>query len=119
MMDRLLDKFPLPRPVCHQTTGVPAAPEPRSVHVFPVFALHEPGQPGEDQQEQHDPKTEPAACRLARVADVVEEIDGVAHEAIILGRGEASGCKLLKMVKDLLMAAVSLGDVPEYRGLEP
>jgi hypothetical protein len=56
MMERLLDKIPLPRPTHHPSfsahfTGSGAL----LLDVLPEFALQQPGQPGEDQQEEDDP----------------------------------------------------------------
>src|SRR5882762_10027148 len=102
MMDRLLDKFPLLRPVSWRRPGSAGAQVRRSVHVLPILALHEPGEPGEHQQKQHDPYAKCAARRLRRFADVVEEINSIAHEAVVLRGAEASRGDLLEVVKHLL-----------------
>src|ERR1700734_4083710 len=76
MMERLLDTIPLPRPTHHPSfsayfTGS-AAP---LLDVLPKFALKEPRQPGEYQEEQHDPDAHGTAHGLLRVADIIQEID--------------------------------------------
>src|ERR1700738_168218 len=109
MMDRLLDKFPLLRPVSWRRTMPPAPKCARSVHVLPILALHEPGEPGEHQQKQHHPYAECAARRLRRFADVVEEVHRIAHEAVVLGGAEASGGDRLEVVKHLLAGDPTLG----------
>src|ERR1700730_11465343 len=102
MMDRLLDKFSAPATRLLEAPGSDGAQVRRSVHVLPILALHEPGEPGEHQQKQHYPYAKCAARRLRRFADVVEEIHRIAHEAVVLRGAEASRGDLLEVVKHLL-----------------
>src|SRR5438876_3477446 len=99
------------------------APRRGSVDILPVLAFHQPGEPAEHQQKQHHPYAESAARRLRRLADVVEEVHRVAHEAVVLRGAETPRCDLLEVIERLLVnfrATLAVPDhVAEHRALEP
>src|SRR5262249_23996972 len=102
MMDRRLDKCPAPAARVVATPARHPRPSPRSVHVLPVLPLHQPREPGEDEQKQHHPHAQRTPRGLRRFADVIEKVDGVAHEALVFGRAETPGCERLEVVEHLL-----------------
>src|SRR5688572_15207 len=91
MMDRLLDKFPLPQYQRRRTLRRhrPTRPRP-SMDVFPVFLLQQHREPRERDEEEHHPYAEGSPLRLVRLADVVEEVHGITNERIVVGLGQTT-----------------------------
>src|SRR5262245_17697025 len=86
MMDRLLGRI-----FRSGAAALAFAASSPSVHVFPVFVLEQPGEPREDEQEQHDPNAEGAARNLRRFTCVVEEVHRIADEGLVFRRCQAAG----------------------------
>src|SRR6516165_1437660 len=92
-----------------------------SMHVFPVFLLEQPDEPGEHEQEEHHPDAERAAVHLRRLSGVVQKIDEVAHEAEVFIPRQAPRDDRLEVVEHALRhhaAAVADLDILEHRLLE-
>src|SRR5215213_9495047 len=113
MTDRLLDKISLPDiRSAHSTLR-------GSMHVFPVLLLQEPGEPGEQEKEQHNPYAERTPLHLRRLAHVIEEIDRVTDEAVVLGFAEAARRQLLEANELLVGGAFTAArSILEYRLLQ-
>src|SRR5882672_9595834 len=82
MMDRLLDKFPLPQIAMAREGPAPCRP---SMDVFPVFLLQQHREPRERDQEQHHEHAQVAALNLRRLTRVVEEVHGITNERVVVG----------------------------------
>src|SRR5580658_5674574 len=94
MMDRRLDKGLTPYP------HVPGWP---SVDVLPVLPLEQVSQRGKGQQEQYHPDAQGAALNLARVTDVVQEIDQIPNRRKILLVRLAARGNLHEMIEHRLL----------------
>src|SRR5262245_56519223 len=86
MMDRLLDKFPLPQYQRRRTLRRHGP----SMDVFPIFLLQQHREPRERDEEEHYPDTEGPPLRLIRLAHVVEEVHGITNERIVVGLGQTT-----------------------------
>src|SRR5690349_19690439 len=120
MMDRLLDNVPLHPPSsladhdAEMTARPKAQPTHRShapglsparaesVNVLPIFFLQQPGEPCEDQQEQHHPDTQSMTLNLCRFTHIAQKRHRITHEAIVLLGAHPAWGNLLKMIKNLL-----------------
>src|SRR5579871_1761468 len=111
MMDRLLDNIPLPRSAPSVCTAPRCSRVCRSVDVLPVFPLHEPRKPCEDEEEQHHPYAQLAPLNLRRLADVIEEVDRVTHELVVLLGAHLARGNLLKVIEYLLGGGFPIGAV--------
>src|SRR5690242_9676797 len=106
MMDRLLDKFPLP-PVTTRRWDLPA-PRGPSMDVFPVFLLQKHREPRERDQEQHHEHAVVAALDLRRLTRVVEEVHGITNEPVVVALGEPSRHDELEFLEFTLGAGLAI-----------
>src|SRR3954463_5666058 len=73
-----------------QASGALAAPASRalSVNVLPVLALHPVGEEKQHDEIEKDDEADPRTLVLGGLGHVIEEIDEIAHDALVLERAK-------------------------------
>ena len=108
MMDRRLDKVPLPRIVCCQPRpGLGPSRDYCTSFQYSCFTSHASQVNTSRNSTTHTPSARRAVW--VGLTDVVEEIDRVAHEPVVLRGAHASGRDALEVVEHLLGAALGAG----------